>query len=64
MAGGAEFLLGVFEGVGEDGEDDVAVGATDEVEARFLPDELELARHASAIRSYIGSIHGSASAIN
>ena len=41
-AGGAEFLAGFVEGVGEDGEDDFAVGAADEVEAAFLLDELEM----------------------
>ena len=64
MAGGAEFLAGVFEGVGLDGENHAAVCAADEVEAGFLLDELELAGHASAIRSCIGSIHGIASRIN
>ena len=44
MAGGAEFLEGVFEGIGEDGEEDAAVGAADEVEAAFLMDELEMRR--------------------
>ncbi len=43
--GGAEFLAGVVEGVGEDGEDDFALGATDEIEAAFLLDELELSWH-------------------
>src|SRR6266850_2876577 len=46
-AGGAEFLAGFVEGVGEDGEDDAAVGAADEIEAAFLLDELELSGHAS-----------------
>src|SRR5216684_781626 len=41
-AGGAEFLAGFVEGVGEDGEDDFALGAADEIEAAFLLDELEL----------------------
>jgi len=40
MAGGAEFLEGVFEGIGEYGEEDAAVGATDEIEAAFGLDEL------------------------
>ncbi len=44
-AGGAEFLAGFVEGFGEDGEDDFALGAADEVEAAFLLDELELGRH-------------------
>ena len=44
VAGGAELLAGVFEGVGLDGEDDAAVGAADEIEAGFLLDELELRR--------------------
>ena|SRR6266850_2555765 len=39
-AGGAEFLAGFVEGVGEDGEDDFALGAADEIEAAFLLDEL------------------------
>ena len=42
VAGGAKFLAGVVEGVGQDGEDDAAVGAADEIEAEFLLDELEL----------------------
>ncbi len=41
-AGGAEFLAGFVEGVGEDGKDDATVGAADEIEAAFLSDELEL----------------------
>ncbi len=41
VAGGAEFLAGVFEGVGEGCEDYAAVSAADEVEAAFLLDELE-----------------------
>jgi hypothetical protein len=41
-AGGAEFLAGFVEGVGENGEDDAAVGAAYEVEAALLLDELEL----------------------
>src|SRR5260370_23977095 len=44
-AGGAEFLAGFVEGVGEDGEDDFALEAADEIEAAFLLDELELGRH-------------------
>ncbi len=44
-AGGAEFLAGFVERVGEDGEDDATVGAADEVEAALLLDELELRRH-------------------
>ena len=42
VAGGAEFLAGFVEGVGEDGEDDFALGVADEIEAAFLLDELEL----------------------
>lgn len=41
-AGGEEFLAGIVEGIGEDGEDDTAVGAADEVEAKFVLDELEM----------------------
>ena len=41
-AGGAEFLAGFVEGVGEDGEDDLALGAADEIKAAFLLDELEM----------------------
>ena len=40
--GGAEFLAGFVEGFGEDGEDDFALGAADEVEAALLLDELEM----------------------
>ena len=39
-AGGAEFFAGFVEGVGEDDEDDFALGAADEIEAAFLLDEL------------------------
>src|SRR6266581_1039884 len=45
-AGGAEFLAGIVEGVGEDGEDYATVEAADEIEAAFLLDELELGRQA------------------
>jgi len=38
-------LAGFVEGVGEDGENDFALGAADEIEAAFLLDELELGRH-------------------
>lgn len=55
--GGAEFLTGVVEGIGEDGEDDPAIGTTDEVEATLLLDELGLAGQARTIHSFIGSIH-------
>ncbi len=41
MRRGLEFLAGVVEGVGEDGEEDFAGGAADEIEAAFLLDELE-----------------------
>ena len=41
-AGGAEFLAGFVEGVGDGGEDDFALGASDEIEATFLLDELEV----------------------
>jgi len=44
VAGGAEFLKGFVEGVGEDGEEDAAVGAADEIEAAFGLDELEMGR--------------------
>ena len=40
VAGGAEFLEGFVEGVGEDREEDAAVGAADEIEAAFGLDEL------------------------
>ena len=53
-AGGAEFFAGFFEGVGEDGKDEPAVGAADEVEAALKLDELELGGHA---RGAFGSIH-------
>ena len=45
MAGGTEFLAGVVERVGEDGEDYAAVMAADEMKAEFLLDELEASRH-------------------
>ncbi len=38
-------MAGFVEGFGEDGEDDAAVRAADEIEAAFLLDELELRRH-------------------
>ena len=41
MAGGVDFLEGFVEGVGEDGEEDAAVCAADEIEAAFGLDELE-----------------------
>src|SRR5260370_14100106 len=44
-AEGAEFLAGFVEGVGEDGEDDFAFFAADEIEAAFLLDELEIGWH-------------------
>src|SRR5258707_9487902 len=44
-AGGAEFLASFVEGVSEDGEDDFALRAADEVEAALLLDELELGWH-------------------
>ena len=49
MAGVAEFLAGFFEGIGEDGEDDFAGVAADEVEAALLVDELELRGHRAAL---------------
>ena len=60
VAGGAEFLAGVVEGFGEDGEDDAAVVAADEMEAEFLLDELELARQVRrvpALRNRLRHIH-------
>ncbi len=48
-AGGAEFLAGFVEGVGEDGEDDFALGAADEIEATLLLDELEVGGHVRAL---------------
>lgn len=45
VASAAEALAGVFEGVGDGGEDDAAVEAADEVEAEFALDELERRRH-------------------
>jgi len=61
-----EFSAGIVEGVGDDGKDDFALGAADEIEAAFLLDELELSRHFSvadlrarfrARKSAFGSIH-------
>ena len=60
-AGGAEFLAGFFEGVGEDGKDDAAVGAANELEAALVLDELELGGHS---RSAFGSIHRIGGRIN
>ena len=40
-AGVAKFLAGFVEGVGEDGEDDFALGAAYEIEAALLLDELD-----------------------
>ena len=47
-------MAGFIEGIGEDGEDDAAVGAADEVEAALLLDELELGGHSGGA---FGSIH-------
>ncbi len=47
VAGVAEFLAGFVEGIGQDGEEDFAFGAADEIEAALLLDELELGRHAA-----------------
>ena len=41
VAGGLEFLAGVVEGGGLDGEDYFAFCAADEIEAAFLLNELE-----------------------
>ena len=41
VAGGAEFLAGIVERFGEDGEDDLSFEAADEIEAALLLDELE-----------------------
>jgi len=66
VAGSAEFLAGLIEGVGENGEDDFALGAADEIEAAFLLDELGGGRHfrvadlrvrCSARKRAFGSIH-------
>ena len=48
VARGAQFCAGVVERIGLDGEDYAAVGATDEMEAAFLLDELELGRHSKS----------------
>ncbi len=59
-ARGAEFGAGFVEGIGEDGEDDAAIGATDEIEAALLLDELEWGGHArGAMCVATRSIHGS-----
>jgi hypothetical protein len=59
-AGGAELCAGFVERFGEDGEDDPAIGATDEIEAALLLDELEWGGHASgAMCVATRSIHGS-----
>jgi hypothetical protein len=50
VAVGAKLLDGDVEGGGEDGEDDGAVVAADEVEAAFVLDELEMRRHFSHTR--------------
>jgi len=42
-------VAGFVEGFGEDGEDDFALGAADEIEAAFLLDELELGGHARTL---------------
>ena len=44
MAGGVEFLESFVEGIGEDGKEDAAVNAADEIEAAFGLDELESGR--------------------
>ncbi len=48
-AGGAEFLAGLVEGIGEDREDDATIGTPDEIEAALLLDELELGGHARTL---------------
>ncbi len=48
--GGAEFLAGFVEGVGQDGKDDLALGAADEIETAFLLHELGLGRHSTRAR--------------
>lgn len=45
MAGGEEFGVGVVEGIGEDGEEDAAGIAGDEIEAALLLNELEARIH-------------------
>ena len=45
VAGGEEFLEGFVERVGQDGEEDAAVDAANEVEAAFGLDELERGKH-------------------
>ena len=45
MAVGAELLEGVVEGGSEDGEDDGAVMAADEVEAALLLNEFQIDGH-------------------
>ncbi len=51
---------GFVERISEDGEDDAAIGATDEMEASLLLDELEWAGHTSgAVCVATRSIHGS-----
>src|SRR5207245_1156286 len=57
-AGGTEFFPSVIEGIGEDGEDDFAFEAADEIETALLLDELETGGHFSVARlGAIGSIH-------
>lgn len=46
VAGVAIFLAGIAEGIGQDGEEDFAFGASDEVAAALSLDELEMRWHA------------------
>jgi len=55
VAGVAELLAGIVEGIGKDGEEDFAGGAADEVEAALLLDELELGRHLADRRRLKGN---------
>jgi len=65
VAGGEEFFLGFVHGLREDGEEDAAGVAGDEIKAALLLDELEGRRHGRrAVKPAIRSIHRSGEEIN
>jgi len=65
QAGGEKLLARFVEGFSEDGENNLALGASYEMEAKLLVDECELSGHSCcAIVCASGSIHRSRDKIN
>ena len=63
--GGEKLLARFVEGFGDDGENNFAFGASNEMEAKLLVDEFELSGHSCcAIACASGSIHRSRAEIN